>query len=182
MKRPTFGQYSIRYIIIALAFPDNLVICMSLFNKRFILEMLRYDVRSLSNFSCKIYYWFWRMAKATSSWNIILISIERFTALWFRFKAKSIMTKKTVILSIWLVYIFLTIYVAVMSYFTDFVLDGVCQVSMTSDNNRFLERPLVVLESCIMVIFLAIIISTLNTLQFTNFPNKADFANKFELN
>ena len=115
------------------------------------------------------------MAKSTSSWFVTLISIERGIVVWFPLKAKSIITSKRICFSVALVYICLGTFNAIWGYFTDFILDGVCQVNKTSDANRYLEQLFAMLGSCVMLIIPAIIISTLNALTIYKVTKQSRF-------
>lgn len=81
----TRGFWSKPYsrFVVALAVSDACVNCMVPFNKNSVRQLLHFDVRSLTNHSCRFFYWAWRMAKITSSWMIVSITIERYTHKYF---------------------------------------------------------------------------------------------------
>ena len=96
MTRQEFSKMPMRIIIIALAISDTIVIIMHPHNKPYVRSFLGADVRSYNVTSCKVFYWFFRTAKMTSSWLIVLISMERFVAVWFPLKAKFINTRRNI--------------------------------------------------------------------------------------
>ena len=96
LTRREFSNMTMRIIIIALAISDTILIIMHPHNKPYVRSFLGADVRSHDLTSCKVFYWFFRTAKMTSSWLIVLISMERFVAVWFPLKAKFINTKRNI--------------------------------------------------------------------------------------
>ena len=85
-----FRKQSISLILTCLAISDSMVLLLFVFNKKFMMEFLDRDARAISQECCVIFFWIFRTSKMTSSWFVVLISIERFIAVWFPFKSKEI--------------------------------------------------------------------------------------------
>ena len=85
-----FRRQSISLILTCLAISDTVVLLLFVFNKKFIMEFLDRDVRALSQGGCAFFFWIFRTSKMTSSWFVVLVSTERFIAVWFPFKSKEI--------------------------------------------------------------------------------------------
>ena len=117
---------SVSRILIALAVSDTLLIVLLPFNKLFVRQLLGVDIRALSDTGCKMFFWAFRTAKMTSSWLVVLISIERFIATWFPFHAKGINTTRKAIMAILSVYIVIGVYNGVWCSITDRIIGGIC--------------------------------------------------------
>ena len=85
-----FRKQSISLILTCLAISDSIVLLLFVFNKKFMMEFLDTDARAISQEGCVIFFWIFRTSKMTSSWFVVLISVERFIAIWFPFKSKEI--------------------------------------------------------------------------------------------
>ena len=85
-----FRKQSISLILSCVAISDSMVLLLFVFNKKFMMEFLDRDARAISQEGCVIFFWIFRTSKMTSSWFVVLISIERFIAVWFPFKSKEI--------------------------------------------------------------------------------------------
>ena len=93
MNQKYFRRQSISLILTCLAISDSAVLLLFVFNKKFMMEFLDRDARALSQEGCVLFFWIFRTSKMTSSWFVVLISIERFIAVWFPFKSKEINSK-----------------------------------------------------------------------------------------
>ena len=125
-----FQNLTSRYILICLALSDTTLLLTQPFNKIFLRNVLGYDVRALSDASCKIFFHIFKTAKMTSSWLIVLLCFERFVAVVFPLKTKSIITKKIIFSLIALDYVFIGTYNAVWT-FSSIVVNGVCKPDVT---------------------------------------------------
>ena len=121
-----FSHMAMSDILIALSLSDSALIIMSPLNKSFFLRLLPLDPRSLSLIGCKLFFWAWRTAKMTSSWLVVLISLERFVAVWFPMKASTINTKRNAVIGISLVYLLIGSYNFGWAFISDRLINGVC--------------------------------------------------------
>lgn len=77
MRYSLFSSTSVAIVVVALSLSDTVLILMAPFNRLFIQRYLRIDIRALHWLGCKAFFWFWRTAKMTSSWFMVLIALER---------------------------------------------------------------------------------------------------------
>ena len=73
-----------------------------------------------------MFFWAYRYAKSTSSWMLVLISLERFVAVWFPIQAKKINTNRNAYIATALVYCILACYVGYWCSWADQIINGVC--------------------------------------------------------
>lgn len=109
MLSSSLKRASSTYILVALAVSDSTFILLWPFNKSFVRQLFATDVRSLSDASCKTFFFIFKTVKMSSAWFVTLISIERFIAIWFPLKAKIINTKKMILIEIISVVLFLSV-------------------------------------------------------------------------
>ena len=121
-----FRRMAISVTLTALALSDLIFSLMFPLNKLFIRDWFGMDVRSLSSAGCKVFFWVFRMSKMTSSWFVVLISLERFIATAFPLKAKAISTKLSNAICVGMIYVSLGTYIGVWRSYTDKMLDGKC--------------------------------------------------------
>ena len=164
MNGKNFRSMTSSLILTAVSISDTALIIMLPFNKKFVLANLPSDPRSVSLMSCKLFFWFWRTAKMTSSWLIVLISIERFAAVWFPLKAQIINSKKNIIAGI------IGIYVGIGSFNIGWgviadVLDGSCKPNVAyGEENVAAARAMIVAGTLIYAIIPACVVLFLNIL------------------
>ncbi|KAK2142160.1 hypothetical protein LSH36_989g00009 [Paralvinella palmiformis] len=120
-------------VLCALSLSDTILILMTPFNKQFFQRVIGLDVRGLHWVGCKVFFWLWRCVKMTSSWFIVLISLERFVVISYPMKARIILTKQKVIGVIVITYLLIVIYNAVRTTFSDVTRNGNCLNSIPSD-------------------------------------------------
>lgn len=130
MASKSFSKMTSRYILIALAMSDTTLLLTQPFNKLFLRKLIGYDVRALSDFGCKLFFHIFKTGKMTSSWLIVILCFERFIAVVFPFKTKTIITKKIIIALIVIDYLFIGTYNAVWT-FSSIVVDGTCKPDVT---------------------------------------------------
>ena len=135
MLSKEFLPLTSRYILICLPLSDTTLLLTQPFNEIFVQTMFGYDPRALSDASCKIFFHIFKTAKMTSSWLGFLLCFERFIAVVFPFKAKTIITKKLIFILIGLYYAFIGTYNAVWT-FSSIVVDGVCKPRTVTDPTR----------------------------------------------
>lgn len=126
MRNSLFRRTSIAMILVALSLSDSTLLVMVPFNKLFLQKYLGLDVRALHWLGCKTFFWFWRTAKMTSSWFIVLISLERFVVIMHPLRAKTLVTKRAASYGILLVYLFIGGYNFIWVCFSDVIRAGKC--------------------------------------------------------
>ena len=126
MSSNHFKNTTMSRILIALSCSDTALILMSPFNKNWFQQIIPLDPRSLSNVSCKTFFWAWRVSKMTSSWLVVLISIERLIAVYLPLKAKVLNTKRNASIAIIMVYLMIGGFVGGWVVVADTVVNGVC--------------------------------------------------------
>ena len=150
-------------ILRALAVSDTSVILMWSFNKQFMIDLLGLDVRALSTASCKIFFWFWKTSKMTSSWFIVLISMERFIAVVFALHAHSLNTKGNVLTGIMMVYGVIGGYNLAWDILNDGVRNGRCFPNIPNPGYEHVSRPMIVTGATMYAFVPGGIILVLNT-------------------
>ena len=136
MQQKEFGKYSMRYLITVLALSDNVVLLLLPFNKRAFLDLLPYDARDDYVILCKAFYWLWRFSKFTSAWFIVLISVERFVAVFFPLKVKHLVTKRAIFTAIAAVYVVLGLFILIWDILATEIEDGKCKPNIIPDNRK----------------------------------------------
>ncbi|XP_060075386.1 growth hormone secretagogue receptor type 1-like [Ylistrum balloti] len=125
MNRKSFSKLNSRLLLICLASSDTLLLLTQPFNKKFVIKLMGTALRALSDMGCKIFFVFFRTGKMTSSWMVVFLCVERFVAVWFPLKAKSITTKIRTILALAVVYMVMITFNSVWS-FSSRIVDGMC--------------------------------------------------------
>jgi hypothetical protein len=126
MMTREFRGMPVSKLLIALSVSDTLVNLLFPFNKPFMRVLMGSDVRALSSAGCKLYFWAYRHAKTTSSWMVVLISCERFVAVWLHVRAKSINTTRNAYISIVVVYVACAVFIGYWCSWADQLIDGNC--------------------------------------------------------
>ncbi|ELU12028.1 hypothetical protein CAPTEDRAFT_188111 [Capitella teleta] len=89
----------------AMSISDTTLIILLPFNKQFVMNSIGMDIRALSTPTCKLFFWAWKTSKMTSSWLVFTVTLERLVAVLLPMKAKLLITRRKVAVSITLVYI-----------------------------------------------------------------------------
>ena len=89
-------------LIISLAIIDSIALSSTALMQPCVYEVLRMDVRAITSIGCKGFMSVWLSAKGSSSIVVVLISIERFLAVWFPLKIRSLLSSQTALRSLWL--------------------------------------------------------------------------------
>ena len=131
MASSRFKHLTSRYILIFLAISDTVLLLAQPFNKLWVINLFGTDLRALSQISCKAFFVIFRSAKMTSSWLVVLLCFERFVAVVFPLKAKSIIRKRLIFPAIALNYIIMLTYNSAW-HFSSGVIDGVCKPDLPS--------------------------------------------------
>ena len=126
MRDEEFKKNVTSYILIALALSDLIVNFMYPFNKQFVRTLIGRDIRALSTFGCHFFFSLWRTVKMSTSWLVLLISVERFIAVVYPFKAVKWIVKSRVLLAISTIYVILGIYNSYWSSVTDRIVGPYC--------------------------------------------------------
>ena len=126
MRDEEFKKNVTSYILIALALSDLIVNLMYPFNKQFVRTLIGRDILALSTFGCHFFFSLWRTVKMSTSWLVVLISVERFIAVVYPFKAVKWIVKSRVLLAISTIYVILGIYNSYWSSVTDRIVGPYC--------------------------------------------------------
>jgi hypothetical protein len=164
MTRKEFRNMTMSIIIVALALSDTLLIIMQPHNKPYVHQFITTDLRSYNIISCKTFYWFFRTAKMTSSWLIVLISMERLVAVWFPLKAKFINSKRNIITGVCMVYVGIGSFNAAWVSVTDILVGGVCLPNKTLPGMAHVAKIMVVAGTLIYSIIPSCFIMTMNVM------------------
>jgi hypothetical protein len=134
-----------RYILIALAVSDTVMLCTQTFNKDFLQDLFKLDVRAFSDIGCKIFYIFYRTSKMTSSWFIVFLCIERFVAVKFPLKVKIVITEMRTKVYIIVVYLTMTGFAIIMSFSTA-TGNMICKMDAIVTKEKHMFRILLLIE------------------------------------
>ena len=126
MNTKSFSTLTSKYFLIALAISDNILLLTQPLNQLIVISMFGRDVRALSNIGCKLYFWFFKNGKMTSSWFVVFLCIERFVAVQFPFKVKSLFCKRNCLIGVTAVYLVMAVYNGVWSWAHNIMPDGYC--------------------------------------------------------
>ncbi|KAK2150999.1 hypothetical protein LSH36_380g05003 [Paralvinella palmiformis] len=121
---------SVSRFLVALSLSDLTVNLMSPFNEPLVHSLLGADPRATSVGGCKFFFWLYRVGKYSSAWLVVMISSERFVAVWLPTKAKFINTNRKANISIFLMYGVFSFYLAYYTNWSYTIIDGKC----TKDN------------------------------------------------
>jgi len=148
VSQPQFRKLTTRRILCALALSDTLLLCTNPFNQSFMKDVWNQDVRALSTAGCKVFFMAYRIGKISGSWFIALVTIERFLAVMFPLKVKTLITRKTICISIAIVYIVATA-VAGGWTFSSGIKDGICVPDLVETENLYIHKIFVIFGACI---------------------------------
>ncbi|KAK2159470.1 hypothetical protein LSH36_152g01027 [Paralvinella palmiformis] len=126
MRSATFRRLPVSKLLMAMSLSDVVLNLMLPLNKSFVHHMIGIDVRALSSGGCKLFFWINRLAKTTSSWLIVLITVERFIAVWLPMRAKFINTDRNVCVALILLYGMLAVFFGYWCSWADRVIDNIC--------------------------------------------------------
>ena len=165
LSSKAFSNLTLRFILIAISLSDTTLIVLQPFNKLFVRELIGYDARALSAGGCKFFFWLFRTAKMTSSWFIVILCFERFVAVVFPLKTRSIINKTNILMMIVSDYVLIGIYNGFWT-FSSIIVDGICKPDVVYPDTelkylRFLLAGLSLyyfIPLIVMVVFTPIII------------------------
>ena len=149
MSSKSLSDLTSRYILIALACSDTMLIILQPFNKLFVRNLFGSDARAISDDGCKIFFWLFRTSKMTSSWLIVILCFERFVAVVFPLKAKRILNKKTILMMIFCDYFVIGTYNAFWS-FSSLIENGICKPDVVFPDTKHKYRDFLVLGASLV--------------------------------
>ncbi|CAG2196574.1 unnamed protein product [Mytilus edulis] len=126
LNNKTFSNWTSKYFLVALSLSDNLLLLTQPFNKPVVMNLFGRDYRALSKVGCKLYFWFFKNGKMTSSWFVVLLCAERFVAVKYPFRVKSLFCKRNGLIAIAAVYIVQGVYNGAWSWAHNILEDGRC--------------------------------------------------------
>ncbi len=163
MNQKSFRKMGISVVLIALAVSDTTLNLMVPFTKRFFLVAVGYDPKALSDVGCKAFFWFWRTAKMTSSWLVLLIAIERFVVVCFPLTLPGGSSRKHSFIGACIVYLVIGGYNGAWVVFTDIVKNGFCIPNLPGEQySQMLAKALVITGTSLYTHIPVVIIFTLN--------------------
>ena len=121
-----FRRLAVSRLLVALALSDFVVSIGFPLNKLSVRRLFRTDLRALSTIGCHIFYWTHRAAETASAWLVVLISCERFVAVWLPLRAKVISTPSHALAAVAVVYAACAAYMAYVTVVDDALVGGVC--------------------------------------------------------
>ena len=153
-------------LITALAICDSAAVILTPFNSPDVYEVLGTDITAVTTIGCKLFLGVWLSLLISSSAITLLISIERFVAVWFPLRSRHLLTRKTILRSVCVsvVLSFLTFITLCILYCE--IQDGLCypnfdgseystvlkQMPDTTVYNGFIAMPsvIVIMTMCIL--------------------------------
>ena len=100
MLAKNFQRMTVSAFLVTLAVSDTVFIVVSTLNKSFVRSFIGTDFRSFDQTGCHVFFWAFRTSKLVSSWIIVFICIERFIAVCFPLRSKTVCTKRMAYASI----------------------------------------------------------------------------------
>ncbi|KAI0210607.1 hypothetical protein LSAT2_004631 [Lamellibrachia satsuma] len=100
MLAKNFQRMTVSTFLVTLAVSDTVFIVVSTLNKSFVRSFIGTDFRSFDLTGCRVFFWVFRTSKLVSSWIIVFICIERFIAVCFPLRSKTVCTKRMAYASI----------------------------------------------------------------------------------
>ncbi|KAI0222981.1 hypothetical protein LSAT2_025767, partial [Lamellibrachia satsuma] len=126
MLAKEFRSMCVSIFLIALALSDTVVIFVSTLNKHLVRSLMAVDVRSFDVTGCRVFFWAYRTSKMLSSWIVVFICVERFIAVCFPLRSKTICKKRMVYMSIAVTLLILGAYNAFRVWLDTSIVHGTC--------------------------------------------------------
>ena len=98
MRKEPFRSSSYGIHLTALAVADMLSLFLSSLYKDSTIYFFGTDILADSTIICKIFFYFVYSTRIFASFNVSFISVERFIAVWFPFKARHLSSKRTTLI------------------------------------------------------------------------------------
>ena len=87
-------------LIISMAICDSAAVLLTPLNSPEVYEVIGRDIRAVTTIGCKLFLGVWLSLLISSSAITLLISIERFVAVWFSLRSRYLLTRKTTLTSV----------------------------------------------------------------------------------
>ncbi|KAI0210612.1 hypothetical protein LSAT2_004618 [Lamellibrachia satsuma] len=100
MLAKNFQRMTVSTFLVTLVVSDTVFIVVSIFNKSSVRSFIGTDFRSIDLTSCRVFFWAFRTSKLVSSCIVVFICIERFIAVCFPLRSKTVCTKRMAYASI----------------------------------------------------------------------------------
>ncbi|XP_053400805.1 C-C chemokine receptor type 1-like [Mercenaria mercenaria] len=101
IKRLGFRNQPTLTFLLCLAISDIVVLCTGL-PRYWILYVFDYDLKTASNATCKLYYFFLYMTMQFSSWILVGVTVERLIKVYFPMKYRSLYSYRKVIIELFI--------------------------------------------------------------------------------
>ena len=166
MASPAYRNMPVSKLLMALSLSDILVNVLVLFNQPFSRGQFGLDVLASSSAGCVVFFWAYRFSRLTSSWMVVMISCERFVAVWLHIKAKAINNTTNAYIAIGLVYGIFAVYAGYLGWCADRIVNGTCFMNIFNPETVHLARAFLatslitynVLPSAMLVVINALIV------------------------
>ena len=170
MLAKEFRSMCISVFLIALALSDTVAIFVSTINKHLVRSLMGVDVRSFDVTGCRVFFWVYRTSKMMSSWIIVFICVERFIAVCFPQRTKTICTKRIVYASIAVAQLISGVYNTFRVMLDTSIVQGTC-VSNTIHltGSTVFVGSVLLLSISVFAIVPAVIMIFLNSFTVTSF-------------
>ena len=133
MSRRAFRNLPISIIIICLGVFDTLQLVMYVNTQKWFLALIQFDIKSLSTVSCKMFLWAATTSIAATLHMVVLISVDRFIAVFFPIKAKLIFSRNKARVSAIVVTAILATVEAGHAYHSHAIENGICVPNSKKD-------------------------------------------------
>ncbi|XP_052782966.1 growth hormone secretagogue receptor type 1-like [Mya arenaria] len=140
-----FRHMTVRIILLALALSDCLLLSTNPFNQRFMQDVMGRDVRAVHAVTCKVFFTVYRLGKTTSSWFVVMIAVERFVAVLFPLKVKTVVTKRNIVVAVASVYGVILILHSVWTVTTDINDLGICVPDYLTPETKVFHKTMTVI-------------------------------------
>ena len=151
--------------LIALALSDTVVIFVSTLNKHLVRSVMGVEVRSFDVTGCRVFFWAYRTSKMLSSWIVVFICVERFIAVCFPLRTKTMCTKRIANTSIAVTLLICGAYNAFRVWLDTSIVHGTCMSkSVHRTGSIALVGSVLLLSISTYAIVPAVIMIVLNSL------------------
>lgn len=176
MNRKAFSSLTSRYFLMSLAVSDCILLLTQPFNKIFVIKYFQRDFRALSDAGCKIYFWLFKSGKMTSSWFVVFLCLERFTAVQFPFRVRTVFCKRNCLIAVAIVYSVMAIFNGAWAYASKITNDGICHPDDYDKANPAavaLFRAMLTAGSCLYSLIPIIILVTVTPVIIINLVRRS---------
>ena len=147
-----FRKMTSRFILCALAVSDTLLLSTNPFNQNFMISFFGQDIRALSPVTCKLFFIVYRVAKISSSWFIVMLAGERFIAVLWPLKVRSILRKRNTYIMIESIYIVVLMFSGMWSITTNVDSRLICRPDVVTPQTLHFHKVAVVVGACLFSI------------------------------